>query len=146
MPHVRAFIRHATEFPIELVESEAPERQSHPQLRDVSEGGLCCHAPREYTPGESVRVRIPLPDRVFEADGRIAWCQSESSDYRVGIEFLAPEEAFRARMVEQICHIEQYRRAVRAEGRELSSDEAAQEWMSIAQAFAGPATDTRAPA
>jgi hypothetical protein len=44
---------------------------------------------------------------------------------------LNPEEAFKVRMVEQICHIEHYRKEVLAsEGRRLTTQEAATEWIS----------------
>ena len=44
--------------------------------------------------------------------------------------FLDAEDAFRARMVEQLCHIEDYRRSVhRTEGRDIGIDEAAVEWI-----------------
>ena len=37
---------------------------------------------------------------------------------------------FRARMVEQVCHIEQYRHEIlKNEGRKLSSEAAALEWI-----------------
>ena len=40
------------------------------------------------------------------------------------------QDAFLARMVEQICHIEDYRQSVcRVEGRRLSAEEAAVEWI-----------------
>ena len=43
-------------------------------------------------------------------------------------------------MVEQICHVEHYRRQVRQiEGRQLDGEEAAQEWVSkYAADFANP--------
>ena len=41
-----------------------------------------------------------------------------------------PDEAFKVRMVEQICHIEHYRKEVLAsEDRRLTSQEAATEWI-----------------
>ena len=40
------------------------------------------------------------------------------------------ETAFAVRMIEQVCHIEQYRQQVsKKEGRELSRDGAALEWI-----------------
>jgi hypothetical protein len=52
------------------------------------------------------------------------------SGYELGVTFLEAEDAFRARMVEQLGHIEDYRRSVqRIEGRELDMDEAAHEWI-----------------
>jgi hypothetical protein len=67
---------------------------------------------------------------VFQAAGRVSWCRSEGNQYEVGIEFLDKDDMFRTRMVEQICHIEQYRQEVlKKEGRKLSSKGAAQEWI-----------------
>ena len=66
----------------------------------------------------------------FEAEGRVAWCRAHEDAYRVGIEFVAESEAFRARLVEQVCHIERYHQKARAEGRTLSEEEAAIEWIS----------------
>jgi hypothetical protein len=46
------------------------------------------------------------------------------------VQFLDAADAFRARMVEQVCSIERYRREVRRrEGRVLSGQEAAEEWI-----------------
>ena len=48
----------------------------------------------------------------------------------MGVELLEKEEAFRTRMIEQICHIEHYKNEVyKTEGRELSGEEAALEWI-----------------
>jgi hypothetical protein len=56
---------------------------------------------------------------------------AESADsYVTGVSFYSKNDAFRMRMLEQICHIEVYRKAVLAnEGRELTSEEAAAEWI-----------------
>ena len=54
------------------------------------------------------------------------------------MQFDQPDEQFKARMVAQFCQIEDYRRELRErEGRELSSDEAAREWIMLyAEEFA----------
>ena len=50
--------------------------------------------------------------------------------YEVGVEFVMPDDEYRARMVEQLCYIEHYKRRVQArEGRELSGEQAAREWI-----------------
>jgi hypothetical protein len=69
-------------------------------------------------------------DPPFDAKARVVWCRPENSKYLVGVEFLDKADAFRSRMVEQVCTIEEYRQQVRrAEGRTLSSQEAAEEWI-----------------
>jgi hypothetical protein len=48
----------------------------------------------------------------------------------VGVQFLDAQAAFRSRMVQQICSIENYRKHVRREeGRTLSTQDAAAEWI-----------------
>ena len=48
----------------------------------------------------------------------------------MGVEFLDRDDSFRARMVEQVCHIEQYKRQVlETEGRVLNGEQAAKEWI-----------------
>jgi hypothetical protein len=66
----------------------------------------------------------------------VAWCQADVGAWQVGIEFLDQDDLFRLRMVEQICHIEQYRTTTASLGRTLSSHEAAIEWIEqYAEAF-----------
>jgi hypothetical protein len=80
--------------------------------------------------GVMVRLKIALTEPAFETQARVIWCQAEDTGWQVGVEFLDPEDRFRARMVEQICHIERYRRELlEREGRRLSSHEAALEWI-----------------
>jgi len=60
------------------------------------------------------------------------WCESSSEGYEVGIAFYSPNDAYHVRMVEQICQIEQYRQdAWRQEGRCLSQEQAAREWIDL---------------
>jgi hypothetical protein len=125
---MRVYVRHPSEFPVELraPDSQIPRLE---RLRDLSTGGLCCRSSTAFAEGASVRIRIPIGAASFEAHGRVAWCRPHEDAYRIGIEFTAETEAFRARMVEQLCHIERYHRQQRAEGRELSEEQSAIEWI-----------------
>jgi hypothetical protein len=129
---VRAYIRHPSEFPIELcsVEQSEPARRKE-RLLDVSVGGLCCLSHTPYTQGARITVRIPVGEPPFAAEGTVAWCRPENGDgrYRIGIAFDDASLAFSARMVEQVCHIGRYHRYLREQGREVSEDEAAIEWI-----------------
>ena len=99
-------------------------------LKNVSKGGLCFLARARLDTGDRLHVSIPLEDRTYEADGIVVWCRAAECGYRVGVKFEVETSAYTMRMVEQLCHIEQYRRSIRSqEGRELSSDEAAAEWV-----------------
>ncbi len=132
---MRAYIRHPSEFPIELCSVEQSEPVELPvrkeRLLDVSEGGLCCLSHVPYGQGARVLVRIPVGEPPFSAEGTVAWCRPENGNgrYRIGVAFADASLAFSARMVEQVCHIGRYHRHQREQGRELSEDEAALEWI-----------------
>jgi hypothetical protein len=96
----------------------------------VSFGGLSCDFSAYVEPGTVIWVNIGLVKPPFKAKGRVVWCRYRTVGYELGVEFMDADDAFRARMVEQICHIEQYRDRLRArEGRELSAEQAAREWI-----------------
>ena len=125
---MRSFIRHPTDIPIEVRSTDQP--CSRESLRNVSRGGLCFKYPEAAQVGSTIIVRIALTLPPFEACCQVAWCQADGNAWQVGVEFLDQDDLFRARMVEQICHIELYRRTVReSEGRAMSSHEAAIEWI-----------------
>jgi hypothetical protein len=126
----RAYLRHPSEMPIHI-HSEGQLGRSVRRLRDVSLGGLACRSAEPLEVGSEVSVEIPVGKRPFRARGAVVWCRHAHSCYELGIQFIAHEDAFAARMVEQLCYIERYRREILdKEGRELSPTEAAQEWIS----------------
>ena len=126
---MRQFIRHPTAIPIEV--GNAPHLAgAAPQVVNVSHGGLAFQSDVELAPGLIVEVRIPSMFPMFTTLGRVVWCKSCEPSYQLGVAFLDQDDAFRTRMVEQICHIENYRNDVSvAEGRQLSVEEAAAEWI-----------------
>ncbi len=124
----RAFIRHPTDIPIQI-ELESVVASTRNYLNNVSEGGLCFRSRVPLAVGAIIRIRIPLVSSRFECAGRVVWCESCSGRYDIGMRFLQGEPLFRMRMVEQICHIEHYRRDAARGGRILSPEEAALEWI-----------------
>jgi hypothetical protein len=137
---MRQFIRHPTDVPIQIQYS--PEGGYVGQnTRNVSFGGLAFSSDTAIEPETLITLRIPNLEPAFEvAAARVAWCQEEGSRYVVGVQFLDSEVAFRVRMVEQVCHMESYRRLVQQqEQRQLTADEAVGEWISrYASSFPNP--------
>ncbi len=81
--------------------------------------------------GQWVRLHIPIDCEHFEVDAQVKWCEQTSKGFDVGVAFASKDQAFCARMVEQVCHIEHYKRKVlNEEGRMLNGDQAAAEWIS----------------
>lgn len=131
---MRRFIRHPSDIPIEVLRGQ--HANAAPSLRDVSHGGLCFRIPEAVPVGDLITVRIALTRPAFEVEARVIWCLSDGSAWQVGVEFVDPDDQFRTRMVEQICHIEQYRREQQQAGRRLTAHEAALEWIKkFAHAF-----------
>lgn len=126
---MRSFIRHPSDIPIEFSEDTAtyPVRE---HLNNVSFGGLSFTSSRPLQPGHVLWLRIPDVQPPFEAPARVSWCHRNHQFFEIGVEFVMPDDEYRARMVEQVCYIEHYKREVRqTEGRELSGEDAAREWI-----------------
>lgn len=126
---MRHFIRHPADIPIEISANHASVSGAH-HTSNLGLGGLAFHSERELDPGSVIALRIALVRPVFSVSARVVWCQASEDGFDLGVEFLDPDDAFRARMVEQVCHIEEYRLAIeREEGRVMSAEEAAMEWI-----------------
>jgi hypothetical protein len=142
----RRFIRHPADVPIEVSVGTDPGPDAEMQeadTRDVGLGGLAFQCRSCPERGEVVEVRIPTVTPEFRTRARVVWCRRLAGSYEVGVAFLDSSDAFRARMVEQVCQIERYRREVRErEGRALSGAEAAREWIGkYAAGFPGVGAD-----
>lgn len=122
-------MRHPSNIPIEVSEGSQPEQHA---MHDVSLGGLSFDASARLEVGSVVDVRITFVRPIFSTQARVVWCSQVAQHYEIGVEFLESADAFRARMVEQVCHIEHYRQTVlRNEGRGISSQDAALEWIAL---------------
>ena len=127
---MRTYIRHPADIPVEI-EIQPNRLHKQRQTSNVSYGGLAFISDCLLEPGTQIRVCIAVVDPKFEADGFITYCRQECGQYLIGVEFMHRDDLFVARMVEQICHIQHYKQQVAAhEGRKLSAQEAASEWIS----------------
>ncbi len=121
-------MRHPSNIPIEVLEGQSDAGRH--AMHNVSFGGLAFNAAAPLELGSVVAVRIAFVRPEFSTTARVAWCAKVGTRYEIGVEFLEATDVFRARMVEQVCHIEHHRQQVlKIEGRELSSEQAAMEWI-----------------
>lgn len=124
----REFIRHPSDIPIEVEVEEHIE--DHDRLKNISAGGLSFHSSQPIEQDRILTLRIMAVQPPFETRGKVMWCRKTEQGYDVGIELLNRDQVYHARMVEQICHIEHYKREVlKTEGRSLSGEQAAKEWI-----------------
>ena len=131
---IRKFIRHPADVPIQVsldwVDDENDETVDQ-TITNVSLGGLAFHSAKSLEVLQRVRISIPVLQQENHLVGNVVWCEKSDVGFEIGIEFEHSRDVFRLRMIEQICHIEHYRKEVEhQEGRKLSSQEAAKEWIS----------------
>ncbi|MGY8870380.1 MAG: hypothetical protein ACKVJE_08075 [Pseudomonadales bacterium] len=93
--------------------------------------GVSLSTEKFYAIGTALEIEITIKEPDFKASGHVAWCIPErDGSFRTGLVFDDPATAYAVRMIEQICHIEQYRQEIKHdEGRTLSSEDAAHEWI-----------------
>jgi len=124
----RQFIRHPTDIPIQFRTAGVVAKIN---VKDIGTGGLCFASSHRINTGEQIHIIIPVCQPEFDAKGIVRWCKEEGGKFLVGVAFQQEEVTFAVRMVEQICHIEDYRsQAKRDKGLELSSEQAAVQWIS----------------
>lgn len=125
----RKTLRHKTALPLVLTE-DCCAQSTHHSLTDISTGGFSFQHCQSIDTGKSITILLPHDTENHPVNGRVVWCHGKENSYTIGVEFTDQDSAFRARMVKQICHIEHYRRKIALdEGRCLSSEEAAKEWI-----------------
>jgi len=126
---MRSFIRHPSDIPINFkFDKDSPTCSEC--LDNVSEGGLCFCSSELVPIGSEINIIIPISEPAFEAHGVVAWCKQSGEKYLVGVQFAHKSTEYSVRMVEQVCHIEHFRHQIlRNEGRRLTGEEAAMEWI-----------------
>lgn len=126
---MREYIRHPFSIPIKY-KMDNHGHLHEDDMRNISEGGLCFQAQSPLEKGTDIIINIAVKHPPFEAHGIVMWCKEEPTCYEIGVQFDTPTAEFAMRMVEQVCYIEQYRRdVIHYEGREISPEEAAREWI-----------------
>ena len=127
----RQFIRHPVDIPIEVSESSHYPNKWPLHMLNVGSGGLAFQSKQVINLGTIVYIKIAYTQPIFEAMAKVIWCRKHQDGAELGVEFLNSDDAFMARMVEQICHIETYKNEVSLkEGRTLTTEGAALEWVS----------------
>lgn len=138
MQVIERFIRHPVNIPIEVQPLDRRDNSVH-HTYNLSVRGLAFDCDQRFSRGDIVGITITFVRPSFEVNARVIWCKARADKFDLGVEFLNEEDAFLARMVEQVCQIENYKRFIHREhGRILSQEEAAQEWVNkFASKFPG---------
>ena len=134
----REYIRHPSDIPLQYTLIDEP-RHDVDSTHNVSLGGLSFSVAEDIKINSWLTITIPVNNDDFEVEAQVRWCRAQDNSsfdsslsalFDVGVQFSDTLDAFSIRMVEQICHIENYKKQVlEKEGRALSNDEAAAEWI-----------------
>ena len=127
---MRKFIRHPISIPIEVSITNNSTSNAKSNATDLGAGGLAFKTSCSIEPGTVICITIPFIQPEFKTDARVVWCRKRLKGTELGVEFLTCNDAYKVRMVEQVCYIENYKNMVkRKEGRYLTSQQAASEWI-----------------
>jgi len=130
MSEKRQFVRHPSSIPIEVRLLSGGCEST--EVSDISLGGLSFVFHWSIACGVEVAVRVPGLAEHIDLSGRVVRFEQDGENWLIGIVFEGRDAVFRMRMVQQICHIEDYRRRVmEIDGREISGEAVAEEWVAL---------------
>jgi hypothetical protein len=125
---MRQFIRHPISIPIHVHPIDHPV--ANIAVQNLSAGGLCFVTDTPVAVGSLVEFIIPDLEPDYHGDGIVVWRKDQAPNlFSVGMCFITDDEYYRTRMVEQVCNIEAYRKQLAEQGRELTPQAAAEEWI-----------------
>lgn len=123
----QGFIQHPCHIPLSV--KTKPRKLKTPSSEPAGPG-LCFKSSHPYPIGSHLEIGLNLNDAPFKGDALVAWVQPEEDAFWIGVHFLGRDASYSMRMAEQICQIEHYRQDVlHNQGRRLSAEEAAAEWV-----------------
>ena len=127
---IRRFIRHPTDIAFRY-KIEDHDDHKNEFLKNIGHGGLCFRSREFIEVNTELEIHIPIRKPEYVERVLVIWCNPILNGFwDVGVTFLDEHSEYRIRMIEQICHIEHYRKEVlHNEGRHLSTMEAASEWV-----------------
>ncbi len=133
-PATRAYIRHPSQVGIQVTPLSTRE-QLNLEINNISQGGLSFASNQRFHKDTVVKLKIPSMKPVFKVNAIIRWCRAQSDEqdtpYELGVEFLDNDDAFKVRMVEQVCYIREYRKERQEQlGKRVTWNQASEEWIS----------------
>jgi c-di-GMP-binding flagellar brake protein YcgR len=132
----RHFIRHALCLPLsyKVIEKNLKKNQEHIRSLtiNVSLGGLLFPSKHPVDPKSRIVIKMPFENKIFNVRAQVVRCilNSETKLYDIAVSFLRTQEAFKAKMIEQIYLIAGYRDMLMLQsGKEVSLEDASRKWI-----------------
>jgi hypothetical protein len=108
----RKFIRHPLQYPLKtmIVHPEGQDTIVKSSSANIGEGGLLFSSGNAIPLNSEVQMALKVEEREFSLDGVVVRCEnSDDGSYNIAVCFNKPDEALKARMMEQVVRIEQFK-------------------------------------
>jgi len=129
----RHFIRHSISYPLECeVIADEKKQNERTKTGNISEGGLLFLSVFEIPVNAKVVLKLPFKDKIYTIRAKVVHVKKDddSTLYSVGVCFYDLSEAFKAKLIEQLYLIDEYRHLRSIElGYEISFEEASKDWI-----------------
>ncbi len=132
----RRFIRHPLCLPLSFKIIEKNLKKDRKNIRsrtsNVSLGGLLFPSKHPVNPKSQIEIKMPFENKIFNIKAQVVRCMrnSDTKLYDIAVSFLRMQEAFKAKMIEQIYLIAGYRDLLSLQaGKEVSLEEASRRWI-----------------
>lgn len=128
--HQTGFIHHPTGFPLDFKRIWFNGLRRSDELNS-GEVGLIFESEKYIKPGWTLEITIPVHNDLERFRGKVVLVRHNGQNYEIGLWLRRGADASRARIVEQICHIEAYmkERKYRDGPYCLNRDRIANEWI-----------------
>jgi len=124
------FIHHPSAFPLSCKRLWFDREKNHHSENEQTIG-LCFRSEKYLKPGISVEISIPLRGEDQKFRGKVVLVRNMDDHFEIGLWLTQAADVHRARIVEQICHIETYLRTKKhQDGPFVSNERVAEEWVS----------------
>ncbi len=100
------FIRHPQQFPLEFRRTRGWRRSAREEQTPNGDLGLSFVSPKRIRAGTAMELSIPLRGDVQKFQGTVVMVREITDGYEIGLWLASADDASRARLVEQICHLE----------------------------------------
>ncbi len=101
------FIHHPAGFPLDFKRIWFDVKQEYPEDESANIG-VIFESHKYIKPGATVEIVIPLRNETEKFRGKVVLVRNFGDYYEIGLWLSHRADASRARIVEQICHIEIY--------------------------------------
>ena len=100
------FIRHPQQFPLEFRRTREWRWSAREEQAPNGDLGLSFVSPKYIATGTKMELSIPLRGDVQKFQGTVVMVRGIANGYEIGLWLASADDASRARLVEEICHLE----------------------------------------